>query len=182
MLKRLLAAVGAATLVVVGSLPAPAATTGTFDLQVIAGPYASITVSTVGGASIVCDTGSSVSGVIACTNTVNVIGLLRSRGSGNGTFTVTAPAGTISGSGGSTLNVSALKMTCADNGSIGALHGTPTWASAQASSTTPVQCVQWPGPNAFAPNVNITYGIDAAEAPADTYPLSTGWVVTASST
>ncbi len=181
-MKRQLLTAGAALLVLSSALPisADAGNTGTFPLQVVAGAIASITVQVNGTGTITCDVGTTLSGIVPCTNQVSVSGSVRSSSHGNATLTVTPPGATVPGSNGSSVPVAALQMTCTDNGSSG-MHGTATFASATPSSSSGSPCAVWAGPNAFNPAVTISYGIDAAQVPADTYAPQ-NWTVTASST
>jgi hypothetical protein len=177
--NRLLAAAGAAALLLGTTLPASAA--NTFAVQVNSSTVATVTVTMNAGTNVICDPGTAVTGVVACTNTVNATGNIRSTKGGTGTLTTTAPAATVTGTSGNTLSVSALKMTCVDAGSTGT-HGTAVLASAVASASTGVSCASWPGPNIFNYNVNLSFGIDATQVNADTYSLSSGWTVVASTT
>jgi hypothetical protein len=177
MKQQLLAAIGAAGLILGASLPAAAA--NTFNVQVTAPTVATITVSSPG--NVTCAPGNAVTGVVACTNTVNATGAIRSSKGGTASLTATAVAATIVGTAGNSLPVSAIQMTCADAGSTGT-HGTATLASADASTTAGTSCASWAGPNVFTYNVNLTFGIDASQVNADTYTLSSGWTVTASTT
>jgi len=172
-----LATISAAGLILGASLPAAAA--NTFNVQVTAPTVATITVTAPG--SVTCAPGNTVSGIVACTNTVNATGQIRSSKAGTATLTATAVAATIVGTSGNSIPVSAIQMTCADAGSTGT-HGSATFASAAASTTAGTSCASWPGPNVFTYNVNLTFGIDSALVNADTYTLSSGWTVTASTT
>lgn len=172
--NRLLAAAGAASLLVGTALPASAAST--FNVQVNSAVVGTITVTMNSGSNVICDPGNAVSGTVACTNSVNATGNIRTSKSGTGALMTTAPAATVAGTAGNTLPVSALKMTCVDNGSTGT-HGTAVFAGGVASSSTAVSCASWPGPDVFNYNVNLSYGIDASQVNADTYSLSSGWSV-----
>jgi hypothetical protein len=175
--QQLIASIAAAALAVACALPASAA--NTFNVQVNAATVATITVTSPG--NVTCAPGNTVTGVVACTNTVNATGAIRSTKGGTASLTTAAVAGTITGTAGNTLAVSAIQMTCADNGSSGT-HGTATFASAAASTTAGTSCASWAGPNVFTYNVNLTFGIDSSQVNADTYTLSSGWTVTASTT
>jgi hypothetical protein len=175
--KLLLATIGTAALAIASALPASAA--NTFNVQVNAATVANITVTSAG--SVTCAPGTVVTGVVACTNTVNATGAIRSTKGGTASLTTAAVAATIVGTAGNSVPVGAISMTCADNGSSGT-HGTATFASAAASTTAGTSCASWAGPNVFTYNVNLTFGIDAAQVNADTYSLSSGWTVTASTT
>jgi hypothetical protein len=175
--KHLLAGLGIAALAVATALPASAA--NTFNVQVNASTVATITVTSTG--NVTCAPGNTVTGTVACTNTVNATGAIRSSKSGTASLTAAAVAATIVGTSGNSVPVAAILMTCADNGSSGT-HGTATFASAAASTTAGTSCASWPGPNVFTYNVNLTFGIDSAQVNADTYTLSSGWTVTASTT
>ncbi len=178
MKKTLLATAGAVALAVV-SAALPASAANTFNVQVTASTVATVTVTSTG--SVTCNPGNTVSGVVACTNTVNATGAIRSTKGGTASLTTAAVAATIVGTAGNSVPVSAISMTCADNGSSGT-HGTATFASAAASTTAGTSCASWAGPNVFTYNVNLTFGIDSAQVNADTYTLSSGWTVTASTT
>jgi hypothetical protein len=175
MRKSLLATLGAASLLLGASLPAAAA--NTFNVQVTAATVATVTVTAPG--SVTCAPGTTVSGIVACTNVVT--GSIRSSKGGTASLTTAAVAGTIVGTTGNSVPVSAISMTCADNGSTGT-HGAATFASAAASTTAGTSCASWAGPNVFTYNVNLTFGIDSSQVNADTYTLSSGWTVTASTT
>jgi len=178
--KHLLAALGAAGLLLGSALPAAAA--NTFNVQVNASTVATVTVTTNGSGQVVCNPGTTVTGAVACTNTVNATGAIRSSKAGTATLTASAPAATISGTSGNTIPVAAIQMTCTD-ASVGGTHGTATSvANAAPSTTAGTVCLSWPGPNVFTYNVNLTFGIDSAQVNADTYSLSSGWTVTASTT
>lgn len=177
MKKQLLAGLGIAALAVASALPASAA--NTFNVQVNAATVATITVTSPG--SVTCAPGTTVTGIVACTNTVNATGAIRSTKSGTASLTAAAVAGTIVGTSGNSVPVAAIQMTCADNGSAGT-HGTGVFASAAASTTAGTSCASWAGPNVFTYNVNLTFGIDSSQVNADTYTLSSGWTVTASTT
>jgi|GEM_PF-5595166 hypothetical protein len=177
MRKSLLATLGAASLLLGASLPAAAA--NTFNVQVTAATVATVTVTAPG--SVTCAPGTTVSGIVACTNVVNATGSIRSSKGGTASLTTAAVAGTIVGTTGNSVPVSAISMTCADNGSTGT-HGAATFASAAASTTAGTSCASWAGPNVFTYNVNLTFGIDSSQVNADTYTLSSGWTVTASTT
>jgi hypothetical protein len=159
----------------------PASAANTFDVQVNAATLATVTVTTAPGANVVCDPGTNVTGIIACTNTVNATGKIRSTTGGIGSLSATAVSATIAGTAGNSVPVGAITMTCADGGSVGT-HGAATFASAAASTVTGTSCASWPGPNVFTYSVNLTFGIDASQVNADTYTLSSGWTVTASAT
>jgi hypothetical protein len=175
--QQLLASIGAAAIALACALPASAA--NTFNVQVNAATVATITVTAPG--SVTCNPGNAVTGVVACTNTVNATGAIRSTKAGTASLTTAAVASTITGTAGNTLAVSAIQMTCADNGSTGT-HGAATFATAVASTTAGTSCASWAGPNVFTYNVNLTFGIDSSLVNADTYTLSSGWTVTASTT
>lgn len=177
MRQHLLAALGTAGLLAAATLPAAAA--NTFNVQVTAATVATVTVTSTG--NITCAPGTTVIGVVPCTNTVNATGQIRSSAGGTASLTATAVAATIVGTNGNSIPVSAIQMTCADNGSAGT-HGTATLASAAGSSSSGTSCASWAGPNVFTYNVNLTFGINAALVNADTYTLSSGWTVTASTT
>jgi hypothetical protein len=177
MRNHLLAALGAAGLVLGAALPASAA--NTFNVQVTAPTVATVTVTSAG--NVTCDVGNTLTGVVACANTVNATGSIRSTKGGTASITTAAVASTIAGTAGNTIPVSAITMTCADNGS-GSGHGTATFASAAASTTAGTSCASWAGPNVFTYNVNLTFGIDSSAVSADAYTLSSGWTVTASTT
>ncbi|HEV8020356.1 MAG TPA: hypothetical protein VGP41_03770 [Candidatus Lustribacter sp.] len=177
MRNPLLATLGAAGLLLGASLPAAAA--NTFNVQVTAPTVATITVTSPG--NVICAPGNAVTGIVACTNTVNATGAIRSSAAGTASLSTTAVAATIVGTAGNSIPVSAISMTCADNGSS-TTHGAATFASAAASTTTGTQCASWAGPNVFTYNVNLTFGIDASKVNADTYTVSTGWTVLASAT
>lgn len=179
MRTQLLAAVAAATLLIGATVPASAA--NTFAVQVNAATVGTVTVTMNAGTNVVCDPGTAVTGTIACTNSVNATGSIRTSKGGAGSLSTTAPAATITGTTGNTLAVAALKMTCVDNGSTGT-HGAATLASASASSSTGTSCASWPGPDVFTYNVNLTFGLDASQVNADTYSLSSGWTVVATAT
>ena len=172
---HLLATLGAAGLLLGASLPAAAA--NTFNVQVTAPTVATVTVTSTG--TITCAPGTTVSGIVACTNSVNATGSIRS--SKGGTASLTTGAVAIAGTAGNTVPVSAISMTCLDNGSTGT-HGAATFATASASATAGTSCASWLGPNVFTYNVNLTFGIDSSLVNADTYTLSSGWTVTASTT
>jgi hypothetical protein len=175
----LLAALGTAGLLLGATLPASAA--ATFNVQVVATMSTSITVTSPAG-DVTCNPGNAVTGVVACTNTVNATGTIRSTHGGTSTLTVDSIAGgVISGTGGTSIPVSAVKMTCADNSSTGT-HGVGVFASAAASTVAGTSCASWPGPNVFTYNVNLTFGIDSSQVDADTYTLSSGWTVLAATT
>lgn len=176
MRNQLLATLGAAGLLLGASLPAAAA--NTFNVQVTAPTVATITVTAPG--NVTCAPGTTVTGIVACTNTVNATGSFRSSKAGTASLTTAAVAATITGLT-STIPVSAISMTCADNGST-ANHGAATFASAAASTLAGTSCASWAGPNVFTYNVNLTFGIDSSQVNADTYTLSSGWTVTASAT
>jgi hypothetical protein len=176
---RLLIAAGAAALLLGSTLPASAA--NTFGVQVTSATVATIAVTMNAGTNVLCDPGTAVTGTVACTNTVNATGNIRTTKGGAGALTTSAPAATISGTAGNTLAVGTLKMTCTDNGSTGT-HGAATLASAAASASTGTACASWPGPNVFTYNVNLGFGIDASQVNADTYALSSGWTVVATAT
>jgi hypothetical protein len=176
---RLLAAAGAAALLLASTLPAGAA--NTFNVQVNAATVATVAVTMNSGTNVICNPGTAVTGTIACTNTVNASGNIRTTKGGSGALTTSAPATNITGTLGNTLAVNTLKMTCADNGSVGT-HGAATLASAATSTTGGTLCASWPGPNVFNYNVNLSFGIDASQVNADTYSLSSGWTVVATAT
>lgn len=177
MRHQLLAAFSAAGVLIGASLPAAAA--NTFAVQVTAPTVATITVTAPG--SVTCAPGLAVTGIVACTNTVNATGAIRSSAGGTASLTATAVAATIVGTNSNSIPVTAIQMTCADNGSTGT-HGTATFASASPSTTAGTSCASWAGPNVFTYNVNLTFGINSAQVNADTYTLSSGWTVTASTT
>lgn len=177
MRNHLLATLGAAGLLLGATLPAAAA--NTFNVQVTAATVATVTVTSPG--NVTCAPGNAVTGIVACTNTVNATGSIRSTKGGTAALTASAVAATIAGTAGNSIPVSAVSMTCADNGSTGT-HGAATFASAAASTTAGTSCASWAGPNVFSYNVNLTFGIDSAQVNADTYTLSSGWTVTASTT
>jgi hypothetical protein len=177
MRNHLLAGLSATALLLGASIPASAATT--FNVQVTAATVATVTVTSPG--NVTCNPGTTVTGVVACTNTVNATGAIRSTKGGTASLTTTAVAGTVVGTAGNSIPVSAISMTCSDAGSSGT-HGTATFASASASATAGTSCASWAGPNVFTYNVNLNFGIDAALVNADTYTLSSGWTVTASTT
>jgi hypothetical protein len=177
MRNHLLAALGAAGLLLGTSLPASAA--NTFNVQVTAPTVATVTVTSPG--NVTCNPGTTVNGVVPCTNTVNATGAMRSSKGGTASLTTTAVAATVVGTAGNSVPVGAISMTCADAGSTGT-HGTATFASAAASTTAGTSCASWAGPNVFTYNVNLTFGIDSSQVNADTYTLSSGWTVTASAT
>jgi hypothetical protein len=177
MRKNLLAAIGAASLLLGASLPAAAA--NTFNVQVTAPTVATVTVTAPG--NVVCAPGTTVSGIMPCTNTVNATGSIRSSKGGTASLTAAAVTGTIVGTAGNSIPVSAISMTCADNGSS-SNHGAATFATAAASTSAGTSCASWAGPNVFTYNVNLTFGIDSSLVNADTYTLSSGWTVTASAT
>ena len=179
MSKYILVALGIAILFVVPARPVAAASaTGTFGVSVIAATQATVTVT---GTTVTCTTGTGLT-VIACSGTIQAAGNMRSTKSGTSTLTLTAPAATIPGAT-SSIPVSALQMTCADNGSSGTF-GSATFASAAPSSTTAVSCASWAttAANVFSYNVNLNFGIDQSKVPADTYATQTGWTITASAT
>ena len=175
MRNHLLATLGAAGLLLGATLPAAAAST--FAVQVIAPTVASVTVTSPG--SVTCAPGTTVTGIVACTNTVNATGSIRS--TKGGTAALTASAVAITGTLGNTVPVNAISMTCVDAGSTGT-HGAATFASAAASATAGTSCASWAGPNVFTYNVNLTFGIDSSLVNSDVYTLSSGWTVTASTT
>ena len=177
MRNHLLATLGAAGLLLGTALPAAAA--NTFNVQVTAPTVATVTVTSPG--NVTCAPGTTLTGIVACTNVVNATGSFRSSKGGTAAITTSAVAGTIAGTAGNSIPVSAITMTCVDAGSS-AGHGTPTFAAAAASTTAGTSCASWTGPNIFTYNVNLTFGIDAAQVNADTYTLSSGWTVTASAT
>jgi hypothetical protein len=177
MRNHLLVALGAAGLLLGAALPASAA--NTFNVQVTAPTVATITVTSTG--TITCAPGTAVTGVIACTNSVNATGSIRSSKGGVAALTTAAVAPTIVGTLTNSIPVSAITMTCVDAGSTGT-HGLATFASAAASTTAGTSCASWAGPNVFTYNVNLNFGIDSANVNADTYTLSSGWTVTASAT
>ena len=177
MKQQLLASIGAAAIALACTIPASAA--NTFNVQVNAATVATVTVTAPG--SVTCNPGTTVTGIVACTNVVNATGAIRSTKSGTASLTTAAVASTITGTAGNTLAVSAIQMTCADNGSTGT-HGAATFATAAASTTTGTSCASWAGPNVFTYNVNLNFGIDSSQVNADTYTLSSGWTVTASTT
>lgn len=177
MRNQLLATLGAAGLLLGAGLPAAAAT-NTFNVQVTAPTVATITVTST---TVTCAPGNAVTGIVPCTNTVNATGAIRSSAAGTATLSTTAVAATIAGTAGNSIPVSAISMSCADNGSS-TTHGAATFANAAASSTAGTQCASWAGPNVFTYNVNLTFGIDASKVNADTYTLSSGWTVLASAT
>ena len=177
MRNHLLATLSAAGLLLGASLPASAA--NTFNVQVTAATVATVTVTSPG--NVTCSPGTTVSGTVPCTNTVNATGTIRSTKGGTAALTTSAVAATIVGTAGNSIPVSAISMTCADNGSTGT-HGAATFASAAASTTAGTSCASWAGPNVFTYNVNLTFGIDSAQVNADAYTLSSGWTVTASTT
>jgi hypothetical protein len=177
MRHQILATIGAAGLLLGASLPAAAA--NTFNVQVTAPTVATITVTAPG--NVTCAPGNAVTGIVACTNTVNATGTIRSSKGGIASLSTAAVAATIVGTAGNSVPVGAIQMTCADNGSTGT-HGTATLASAAASTTAGTSCASWAGPNVFTYNVNLTFGIDSSQVNADTYTLSSGWTVTASTT
>lgn len=172
-------AIAAAALLLGSSLPVSAATS--FTVQVNAATVATVAVTMNSGTNVICDPGTAITGTVACTNSVNATGNIRTTKGGSGTLTASAPAATVTGTAGNTLPVSTIKMTCADNGSVGT-HGTATLASAAASASTGTSCASWAGPNVFNYNVNLTFGIDASQVNADTYSLSSGWTVVATAT
>jgi hypothetical protein len=176
MRHQLLATISAAGILLGASLPAAAA--NTFAVQVTAPTVATITVS---GGTVACAPGNVVTGIVACTNTINATGAIRSSKGGTASLSASAAAATIVGTLTNTIPVAAILMTCADAGSTGT-HGTATFASAAASTTVGTSCASWAGPNVFTYNVNLTFGIDASQVNADTYTLSSGWTVTASTT
>ena len=106
---RLLAVAGAAALLLGSSIPVSAA--NTFAVQVNASTIATIAVTMVSGTHVVCDPGTAVTGTVACTNAVNASGNIRTTKGGVGSLTTAAPASTVTGTGGNTLPVAALKMT-----------------------------------------------------------------------
>ena len=177
MRNHLLAGLSATALLLGASIPASAA--NTFNVQVTAATVATVTVTSPG--SVTCNPGTTVTGVVACTNTVNATGAIRSSKGGTASLTTTAVAGTIVGTTGNSIPVSAISMTCVDGGSSGT-HGTATFASASPSATAGTSCASWAGPNVFTYNVNLNFGIDSSQVNADTYTLSSGWTVTASTT
>ena len=177
MRNHLIATLGAAILLLASSLPASAS--NTFNVQVNAATVATVTVTSPG--SVTCAPGTTVTGIVPCTNTVNATGSIRSSKAGTATLTASAVAATIAGTLTNTIPVAAILMSCADNGSSGT-HGTGAFASALASTTGGTVCATWPGPNVFTYNVNLTFGIDSSQVNADTYTLSSGWTVTASTT
>lgn len=177
MKHQLLATISAAGLLFGAALPAAAA--NTFNVQVTAPTVATVTVTAPG--NVTCAPGNTVSGVVACTNTVNATGAIRSSAGGTASLTATAVAATIVGTAGNSIPVAAILMTCADAGSTGT-HGTATFAAAAASTTAGTSCASWAGPNVFTYDVNLTFGINSALVNADTYTLSSGWTVTASTT
>ena len=179
MRSQILAAAGAAALLLGSTLPAAAAST--FAVQVNAATVATIAVTMNAGSNVVCDPGTAVTGNIACTNSVNATGNIRTSKGGTGSLTTSAPGATLAGTLSNTLAVSVLKMTCVDNASTGT-HGTATFATALASASTGASCASWAGPNVFNYNVNMTFAIDASQVNADTYPLSSGWTVAATAT
>ena len=175
MRNHLLATLGAAGLLLGATLPAAAA--NTFNVLVTAPTVASVTVTSPG--SVTCAPGTAVTGILACTNTVNATGTIRSTKGGTAALTTSAIA--ITGTLLNTVPVGAISMTCVDAGSTGT-HGAATFASAAASATAGTSCASWAGPNVFTYNVNMTFGIDASQVNADVYTLSSGWTVTASTT
>jgi hypothetical protein len=177
MRHQLLATISAAGLLLGASLPAAAA--NTFAVQVTAATVATVTVTSPG--SVTCAPGTTVTGIVACTNTVNATGAIRSSKGGTASLSASAVAATIVGTLTNTIPVAAILMTCADNGSTGT-HGTAVLASAAPSTTAGTSCASWAGPNVFTYNVNLTFGIDSSQVNADTYTLSSGWTVTASTT
>jgi hypothetical protein len=177
MRNHLLATLGAAGLLLGATLPAAAA--NTFNVQVTAPTVATVTVTSPG--NVTCAPGNSITGIVACTNTVNATGSIRSSKGGTAALTASAVAATIVGTAGNSIPVSAISMNCVDAGSSGT-HGTATFASAAASTIAGTSCASWAGPNVFTYNVNLTFGIDSSQVNADTYTLSSGWTVTASTT
>jgi hypothetical protein len=175
MRHQLMVAIGAAGLLLGAALPASAA--NTFNVQVTALTVATVTVTSTG--AITCNPGTTVTGVVACTNSVNATGAIRSTKGGTASLTTTAAA--IVGTAGNSVPVSAISMTCVDAGSSGP-HGAATFASASASAAAGTACASWAGPNVFTYNVNLNFGIDSSLVNADTYTLSSGWTVTASTT
>jgi hypothetical protein len=178
MRNHLLVALGAAGLLLGAGLPAAAAT-NTFNVQVTAPTVATVTVSAP--LNVICNPGTTVVGVVACTNTVNATGTIRSSKGGTSSITASAVSATIVGTALNTIPVSAISMTCVDAGSTGT-HGAATFAAGSASTTAGTSCASWVGPNVFTYNVNLSFGIDSSLVNADTYTLSSGWTVTASTT
>jgi hypothetical protein len=177
MRNHLLVALSAAGLLLGAALPAAAA--NTFNVQVTAPTVATVTVTAP--LNVTCNPGTTVSGIVACTNTVTATGSIRSSKGGTSSISASAVAGTIVGTSTNTIPVSAISMTCTDNGSTGT-HGAATFATAAASTTAGTTCASWAGPNVFTYNVNLNFGIDSSQVNADTYTLSSGWTVTASTT
>jgi hypothetical protein len=157
----------------------PAAAANTFNVQVTAPTVATVTVTAP--LNVICNPGTTVIGIVACTNTVTASGTIRSSKGGTSSITASAVGATIVGTALNSIPVSAISMTCTDNGSTGN-HGAATFASAAASTTAGTSCASWAGPNVFTYNVNLNFGIDSSLVNADVYTLSSGWTVTASTT
>jgi hypothetical protein len=180
------AALVTAVLLINGTFPASAAgrlqlrkASAPFTIQVSAATIATLTVTMNRGAEVICNPGTAHTGIVACTNTVNLTGNIRSTRGGTGTLMVTiAP---VIGAAGNILDVTALTISCADNSSTGT-HDAATFASAVRLASAGAQCASWSGQNIFRYNVNLSFGIDARQAKADTYPLSNGWTISATAT
>jgi hypothetical protein len=181
MIKRSSPAVLMAVLVA-AALQAPAnAATDTVNVTVNASTQATIgvTYSNTTG-PITCDVGTSLSGMVACTNTATLSGGFRSTKNNTGGASVTVTGADITGSGGWTVHPSALQMTC-----TGGTTGSPTYggtagtlASGTALSTSAVACQSWTGTIIANYSLDVSLAIDASQVAADTYS-TTGFTATA---
>jgi hypothetical protein len=149
-------------------------------IRINATTLADVAVAVRGGPEVVCNPGSMRTGPVACTNSVNLTGHIRTTHNGTGTLSLTlAP---VTGADGNTLDPAAIEVTCSDNDSRGA-HGAATFATGvHLSPAGRAQCASWAGPDVFTYNVTLTFAIDAGQGKADTYTLSRDWTLVAEST
>ena len=172
-INRVLAVVPAAALgmaILTGPVSA-ASSTGTVTVAVTAATQATIGVTYSAGSNISCAVGTTVSGVVACTNTATLAGGFRSTKLDTGGTSVSLTGAAITGSGGASIPAAALTMTC-----TGGTTGTPTFAgtpgtlaTAVALSTSAVNCQTWTGTIVANYSLVVALSIDAGQVPSDTY-------------
>lgn len=180
MKSRISIATALALALAAATLPTQAAASSApFSVGVTAAALGSITISS---AAITCAPTDTISAHFAC-STTTVTGSLRSSPTGSASLTVSSPAGPISGTGGSTIPIASLQITCTSTGT--GKNATPSALATQTALTagTTTACASWTTlPVVSSLDLLVGFFLDDRQVTADTYTTLTGFNVVATAT
>jgi hypothetical protein len=114
----------------------------------------------------------------------NITGAIRTTKANPGFINLAAPAGPLTGTGGATLPISALKVTCAAGTGNSGVNAVPTGLASLTALTASgsVQCAKYgPGTSATV-GILLTMFLDDTTVLADTFAATAGFSVVASAT